>query len=52
MKTFDKEELLKAKIPCDETGITVKTGLCGFCGDACLVDVYCRDGKVIKVACS
>lgn len=49
MKTFDKEELLKAKIPCDETGITVKTGLCGFCGDACLVDVYCRDGKVIKV---
>ena len=49
MKAFDKEELLQAKIPCKETGIEVKTGICGFCGGSCLVDVYCRDGKVVKV---
>lgn len=33
MKALEKEELLRAKIPCEETGITVKTGICGFCGD-------------------
>ncbi len=43
------EKLLQAKIPCEETGITVKTGICGFCGGSCLVDVYCKDGKAIKV---
>ena len=49
MKALEKEELLRAKIPCEETGITVKTGICGFCGGSCLVDAYCKDGKVIKV---
>ena len=44
-----KEELLRGKIPGEETGIQVKTGLCGFCGGSCLVDVYCKEGKVIKV---
>lgn len=46
---LDTKDLLDSKIPCDETGIIVKTGICGFCGDACPVDVYCKDGKVIKV---
>lgn len=49
MKTYKAKELLKAKIPCEETGIEVKTGICGFCGGSCPVDVYCKDGKVIKV---
>lgn len=46
---METTDLLKAKIPCEETGITVKTGLCGFCGGACPVDVYFQNGKVIKV---
>lgn len=46
---LDTKELLKAKIPCEETGIEVKTGICGLCGGSCLVDVYCKDGKVVKV---
>ena len=49
MGILSEKELLKAKIPCEETGITVKTGICGLCGGSCLVDVYCKDGKVIKV---
>lgn len=49
MEKEKREELLRAKIPGEETGIEVKTGLCGFCGGACPVDVYCREGKVIKV---
>lgn len=49
MKTFDTDDLVRAKIPGEKTGITIKTGICGFCGGACLIDVYCKDGKVIKV---
>lgn len=49
MEFLSEKELLKAKIPCEETGISVKTGICGFCGGRCLVDVYCKDGKAIKV---
>lgn len=49
MKTYKEKELLQAKIPCEETGIEVKTGICGFCGGMCPVDVYMKDGKVIKV---
>ena len=41
--------LTEAKIPCEETGISVKTGICGLCGGFCLVDAYCKDGKVIKI---
>ena len=43
------EELLKAKIPCEETGITVKRGVCSFCSQSCLVDAYIKDGEIIKV---
>lgn len=49
MKIYKEKELLEAKIPCEETGIKVKTGICGFCGGMCPVDVYCKDGKVVKV---
>lgn len=49
MEISDEKVLLQAKIPCEKTGITVKTGICGFCGGSCPVDVYCKDGKVIKV---
>lgn len=43
------ESLLQAKIPGEESGIQVKTGICGFCGGKCFVDVYCKDGKVVKI---
>lgn len=36
MEKITREELLKAKIPGEETGIQVKTGFCGFCGGDCL----------------
>ena len=48
MGKITKEELLKAKIPGEETGIQVKTGFCGFCGGDCLLDFYIKDGKIIK----
>ena len=48
-QNFDTDALLKAKIPCEETGITVKRTICGFCGGKCLVDAYIKDGKIIKV---
>lgn len=43
------KELIEAKIPGEDTGITVKTGICGFCGGSCFIDVYEKDGKIIKV---
>lgn len=45
------EKLLKAKIPCPETGITVKHTLCDICTpeNHCGIDAYVLDGKVIKV---
>ena len=46
---MEHEELLKAKIPCEETGIVVKRGVCSFCSQSCLVDAYVKDGKIIKV---
>ena len=48
MEKITREELLKAKIPGEETGIQVKTGFCGFCGGDCLLDFYIKDGKIIK----
>lgn len=42
-------EKIAAKIPGEDTGIHVKTGICGLCGDACLIDAYMKDGRVIKV---
>ena len=39
MEKITREELLKAKIPGEETKIQVKTGFCGFCGGDCLLDL-------------
>lgn len=46
-----KEELLKAKISCPETGIHICHTLCDICspGNHCGIDAYVKDGKVIKV---
>lgn len=46
-----QERLIKAKIPGKETGIEVKHSLCDICtpGPHCGLDVYVKDGKVIKV---
>ena len=49
MDKVNYNDLLQAKIPGEETGIEVKTGICGFCGGKCFVDVYCKDGKVVKI---
>ena len=49
MEKYTTEELLQARIPGEETGITVKRTICGFCGENCLVDAYMKDGKIIKV---
>ncbi|MBR4878459.1 MAG: molybdopterin-dependent oxidoreductase [Clostridia bacterium] len=49
MENYDVKALMDAKIPGEETGIEIKKGICGFCGDSCLVDVYMKEGKVIKV---
>lgn len=46
---MDKDILLKGKIPGKETEIEVKTTFCGFCGGSCPVDLYLKDGKIIKV---
>ena len=45
------DELLKAKIPCEETGITVKHTMCDMCtpGMQCGVDAYVKDGRIIKI---
>ena len=42
------KDLLEAKIPCEATGITVKRAICGFCGGNCILNVYMKDGKIIK----
>ena len=45
------EQLIKAKIPCPETGIEVRRTLCDICcpGTHCGVDAYVKDGRIIKV---
>ena len=45
------EQLLKAKIPCEETGIEVKRSLCDICtpGMHCGLNVYVKDGTILKV---
>ena len=50
MEKITKEELLKAKIPGEETGIQVKTGFCGFCGGDCLLDFYIK-GTCVRERC-
>lgn len=49
MQNLDEKKLMKAKIPCEETGIEIRRAICGFCGGKCLVDAYIKDGKIIKV---
>lgn len=46
-----QEKLLKAKIPCEETGIEIKHSICDICtpGSHCGLDVYVKDGKIIKI---
>ena len=46
-----KKELLKAKIPCAETGIEIRHTLCDICAPSshCGVDAYVKDGVIIKV---
>lgn len=45
------EKLLKAKIPCKETGIEIRHTMCDICtpGPQCGVDAYVKDGKIIKI---
>lgn len=46
-----KEQLIKGKIPCPESGIEIRHTLCDICapGYHCGIDVYVKDGVVIKV---
>ncbi len=45
------EKLLKAKIPCPETGIEIKHTMCDICtpGLQCGVDAYVKDGVMLKL---
>lgn len=45
------EQLIKAKIPCEETGIELKHTLCCICSPSnhCGVTAYVKDGKLLKV---
>ena len=47
----DIHELIKAKIPCKETGIEIKHTMCDICtpGPQCGVDAYVRNGVIIKL---
>lgn len=46
-----EERLQKAKIPCQETGITLRHTLCDICssGVYCGVDAYVKDGEIVKL---
>ncbi|MEG1971938.1 MAG: molybdopterin-dependent oxidoreductase, partial [Oscillospiraceae bacterium] len=45
------ERKIKAKIPGEDTGIEIRRSLCDICspGAHCGVDLYIKDGKIIKV---
>lgn len=47
----DVAALLKAKIPCAETGIEIRHGICDICCPSfhCGIDAYVKDGVIIKV---
>jgi anaerobic selenocysteine-containing dehydrogenase len=48
MKDVDK--LLRGKIPAPDTGIEVKKSICTICDSPlCGLDLYVKDGKIIKV---
>ena len=45
------EALIKAKIPCEETGIRVCHTVCAICSRAnnCGVNAYVKDGRMVKL---
>ena len=45
------EQLIKAKIPCPETGIEVRPTVCAICSPAynCGINAYVKDGRLLKV---
>lgn len=47
----DLEKKIKAKIPCEGSGIEIKRTLCDICCPVmhCGVDAYVKDGKIIKI---
>ena len=47
----DVRQLLRGKIPCPETGIEIKKSVCTICDPLtqCGLDLYVKDGKIIKV---
>lgn len=47
----EKDKLLKAKIPCPETGIECKHTFCSICEPLfhCGINAYVKDDKIIKV---
>lgn len=48
----DLELKIKGKIPGSDTGIEVRKSVCAICdpGTQCGLDLYVKDGKIIKVA--
>lgn len=46
----DQERLIKAKIPCKETGIEIRHAICDICtGVHCGLDAYVKDDVLLKV---
>ena len=47
----ETERLMKAKIPCEETGIEIRRTMCDVCSPQaqCGIKAYVKDGKVIKI---
>lgn len=47
---MDIQKLLKGKIPSPETGIEIRKSICAICdGPLCGLDLYVKEGKIIKV---
>jgi predicted molibdopterin-dependent oxidoreductase YjgC len=47
----DDDRLLRAKIPAEDTGISIRKTICSICNPVshCGIDAYIKDGRVIKV---
>lgn len=48
-KGFSALQLLKSKIPGEETGIEIKKTTCGICSQNCGINAYVKNGTVVKV---
>ena len=48
---MNRSDLLRGKIPCEETGIEIKKTICSICDPmyCCGMDLYVKDGEIIKV---